>query len=93
MTTEEIADALELTAKLMELHEENPFKVKAVAGGAYRLSKTRIELAGKTQEEAGKLTGDKSQQAKGLGKQVAGKAEKAYGDMKEGVKNADRDRH
>jgi uncharacterized protein YjbJ (UPF0337 family) len=51
------------------------------------------DLAGKIQEEAGKLTGDKSQQAKGLGKQVSGKAEKAYGDMKESVKNANRDNH
>ena len=51
MNTEEIADSLELTAKLMELHEENPFKVRAVANGAYNLSKTRIDLTCKTQSE------------------------------------------
>ncbi len=65
MSTEDIADSLELTAKLMELHEENPFKVKAVANGAYKLSKTRIELAGKTQAEI--------EQIEGIGKGIAAK--------------------
>jgi uncharacterized protein YjbJ (UPF0337 family) len=45
------------------------------------------EIAGKVQEEAGKLVGSKEQQAKGLGKQISGKAEKAYGDVKEAVKD------
>lgn len=65
MNTEEIADSLELTAKLMELHEENPFKVKAVANGAYNLSKTRIDLTGKTQAEI--------EQIEGIGKGIAAK--------------------
>ena len=65
MSTEEIADCLELTAKLMELHEENPFKVKAVANGAYKLSKTRIELLGKSQSEI--------EQIEGIGKGIASK--------------------
>ncbi len=65
MSTEEIADCLELTAKLMELHEENPFKVKAVANGAYKLSKTRIELHGKSQSEI--------EQIEGIGKGIASK--------------------
>ena len=46
------------------------------------------DLAGKVQEEAGKLMGNKTQQVKGIGKQVAGKAEKSYGDAKEVVKDA-----
>jgi uncharacterized protein YjbJ (UPF0337 family) len=46
------------------------------------------DIAGKVQEEAGKLTGSKEQQVKGLGKQIAGKAEKAYGDVKAAVKHA-----
>ncbi len=45
-------------------------------------------LAGKVQEEAGKLVGNREQQAKGLQKQVAGKAEKHLGDVKEVVKDA-----
>lgn len=57
MNTEDIADVLEITAKLMELHEENPFKVKALSAAAYKLSKTRIELGGKTPEEIEKIDG------------------------------------
>ena len=43
-------------------------------------------VAGKVQEEAGKLVGSKEQQAKGLGKQISGKAEKTYGNAKETIK-------
>ncbi len=46
------------------------------------------DIAGKVQEEAGKLVGSKEQQAKGMGRQIAGKAEKAYGDAKEVIKDA-----
>jgi uncharacterized protein YjbJ (UPF0337 family) len=44
------------------------------------------EVAGKVQEEVGKLGGSKEQQVKGIGKQITGKAEKIYGDAKEVVK-------
>ena len=43
------------------------------------------DIAGKIQEEAGKLTGSTEQQVKGLGKQVEGKVQKAVGDAKEAV--------
>lgn len=46
-------------------------------------------LAGKVQEEAGKLVGNKEQQAKGLLQQVEGNAQKKLGDAKEVVKDAD----
>ena len=46
------------------------------------------DLAGKVQEEAGKLVGSREQQAKGLQKQVAGKAEERLGDAKEVVREA-----
>jgi uncharacterized protein YjbJ (UPF0337 family) len=46
------------------------------------------EVAGKVQQEAGKLVGSKTQQAKGLGKQISGQAEKNYGDAKECIKDA-----
>ena len=49
---------------------------------------TLKDLAGQVQEEAGKLVGNKEQQAKGLLKQVEGKAEKNLGDAKEIVKDA-----
>jgi len=51
---------------------------------------TAKNIAGKVQEEAGKLVGSKEQQVKGLGKQIAGKAEKAFGDAKEVAHNASR---
>ena len=53
-----------------------------------QISGNAKDLAGKVQEEVGKLVGSKDQQAKGLGKQVAGNAEKAYGDAREAVKKA-----
>jgi len=57
MTTEDIADSLELTAKLMELQNENPFKVKAINSAAYKLGKTRLDLVGLTVEELTKMDG------------------------------------
>jgi uncharacterized protein YjbJ (UPF0337 family) len=43
------------------------------------------DVAGKVQEEAGKLVGSKKQQIKGLSKQIAGKAQKGVGDVKQAV--------
>ncbi len=63
--TEEIADILGLTARLMELHEENPFKIKSLSNAAFRLSKTQMELHGLTQEELEKI--------EGIGKSIAAK--------------------
>ena len=45
-------------------------------------------IADKVQEKAGKLVGNKEQEAKGLKKQVEGKTEKALGDIKEVAKDA-----
>lgn len=65
MTNEAIADALKLTSQLMELHGENPFKVKALGSAAYRLDKTGISLEGKTVAELEAI--------EGIGKSIAGK--------------------
>jgi uncharacterized protein YjbJ (UPF0337 family) len=46
------------------------------------------DIVGKVQEEAGKLVGNKSQEAKGIQKQVTGKAEEKLGDAKAAVKHA-----
>ncbi|MGZ5819186.1 MAG: CsbD family protein, partial [Burkholderiaceae bacterium] len=46
------------------------------------------DIAGQVQEAAGKLVGNKDQEAKGLMKQVEGKTEKMYGDAKEVIKDA-----
>ncbi len=45
-------------------------------------------IAGKTQQEAGKLIGSTAQQAKGLKKQVSGKIQKSVGDTKEAIKDS-----
>lgn len=65
MTTEEIAQALKLTAQLMELHNENPFKIKSIANAAYKLDKTDIPLEGKSLQEL--------EQIEGIGKGIATK--------------------
>ena len=49
---------------------------------------TAKNIAGKVQEETGKLVGSATQQLKGLQKQQEGKAEKRVGDVKEIVKSA-----
>ena len=45
------------------------------------------EVAGKVQQQAGKLGGSKEQQIKGLSKQIAGKAQESVGDVKQSVKD------
>ena len=44
-------------------------------------------VAGKVQEEAGKLVGSKEQQIKGISKQISGKAQESVGDVKQAVKD------
>ena len=65
MTTHEIAKALKLTAQLMELHEQNPFKIKSIANAAFKLNKSDIDLEGKTVQEL--------EQIDGIGKGIAAK--------------------
>jgi DNA polymerase (family 10) len=65
VTTDEVADVLSLTAKLMEVLEENPFKIKSLANAAFRLSKTNIDLSGLSLQELEKI--------EGIGKSIAGK--------------------
>jgi uncharacterized protein YjbJ (UPF0337 family) len=45
------------------------------------------DIAGKVQEEAGKLIGSKEQQVKGLSKQISGKAQKGLGDAKQTIED------
>ena len=45
------------------------------------------DIAGKIQEQAGKLVGSKDQQVKGLTKQISGKVQKSVGDAKETLKD------
>jgi uncharacterized protein YjbJ (UPF0337 family) len=41
------------------------------------------DVAGKIQEQAGKLVGSKEQQVKGLSKQISGQLQKGVGDAKQ----------
>ena len=45
------------------------------------------DVAGKVQEQTGKLVGSKEQQVKGLSKQISGKMQKGVGDIEESVKD------
>ncbi len=65
MSNEEITDALEITAKLMELHGANAFKAKAYAAAAFRLSKMRYDFSGRTREDIESI--------EGVGKGIASK--------------------
>lgn len=47
------------------------------------------DVAGKIQEQAGKMVGSKKQQVKGRYKQVAGKIQKSFGDAKQSVEDFD----
>jgi len=47
---------------------------------------TAKDIAGKVQEEVGKLTGNDDQQIKGLDKQITGKVQESVGDVEELIK-------
>jgi DNA polymerase (family X) len=65
MNNEVILHALEMSGKLMELHDENPFKARAYANASFRLSKLRYDFTGKTAEDISAI--------EGVGKGVAAK--------------------
>ena len=54
----------------------------------HQLNGAVTDIAGKVQEETGKLIGSKEQQAKGLHKQISGKTEERLGDAQQVVKEA-----
>lgn len=49
------------------------------------------EAAGTVQRKAGEIVGSPEQQIKGSVREVAGNVQKNYGDVKEAVKDADKD--
>ena len=48
------------------------------------------DVAGKSQQKVGELTGNKTQQAKGAAKRVAGKLQKGVGNVEQTLDKADR---
>jgi DNA polymerase (family 10) len=65
MENKTIARTLRLLSQLMELHDENPFKIKSVANAAFKVDKLPYPIASKTLAEI--------EQVDGLGKSIAGK--------------------
>ena len=53
-----------------------------------QVSGARKGAQGKLQEQAGKAAGSGTQEAKGVGKQAEARLQKAYGDVKEALKNS-----
>jgi uncharacterized protein YjbJ (UPF0337 family) len=49
------------------------------------------EIAGKVQQEVGKLSGSQKQQAKGISRQISGKAQKVVGDVKAALDDASKE--
>ncbi len=52
---------------------------------------TAKDVAGKVQQQAGKLVGSEKMEAKGVAKQVSGKVQKGVGDVKDALKDATKD--
>jgi DNA polymerase (family X) len=67
MQNTDIIDTLELTAKLLELHAENDFKIKAYTTAVYHLEKTTADLANMSAVQLAAL--------QGVGKSMAAKIE------------------
>jgi DNA polymerase (family 10) len=65
MENKSIARKLRLLSQLMELHDENPFKIKSVANAAFKVDKLSYPIAGKACEDLEKIDG--------IGKSLAGK--------------------
>ena len=65
MENKNIAQSLRLLSQLMELHDENPFKVKSIANAAFKIDKLPFSISNKTVEEIDQIDG--------LGKSIATK--------------------
>ncbi len=65
MENKPIARTLRLLSQLMELHNENPFKVKSVANAAFKVDKLPFAIATKPATEIDKVDG--------IGKSIAAK--------------------
>ncbi|MVN22299.1 DNA polymerase/3'-5' exonuclease PolX [Mucilaginibacter arboris] len=57
MENKQIARHLRFLSQLMELHEENPFKIKSIANAAFKVDKLSFPLAEKTIAELDKIDG------------------------------------
>ncbi|TKB95270.1 DNA polymerase/3'-5' exonuclease PolX [Pedobacter cryophilus] len=65
MENKEISRALKLLSQLMELHQENSFKIKSITNASFKVDKLPFKLKDKTKEELEKIDG--------IGKSIASK--------------------
>lgn len=65
MTNQEIADVLAQTASLMELHDENSFKVRSIQNAGFQIEKIEITLS--------TLSISELEKQEGIGKSIAAK--------------------
>lgn len=65
MENKTVARTLRLLSQLMELHDENPFKIKSLANAAFKVDKLPYPISGKSLSEM--------EQVDGLGKSTASK--------------------
>jgi DNA polymerase (family X) len=65
LSNDQIIELLKLSASLMELHDENAFKIRSIQNAAFNLEKISISLASAKLEELEKI--------EGIGKGIAGK--------------------
>jgi DNA polymerase (family 10) len=65
MENKTIARTLRLFSQLLDLHEENPFKVRSVANAAFKVDKLPFAIANKSMEEMSSM--------EGIGKSTAAK--------------------
>ncbi|MGZ3764459.1 MAG: helix-hairpin-helix domain-containing protein [Mucilaginibacter sp.] len=57
MENKPIARTLRLLSQLMELHDENPFKIKSIANAAFKVDKLPFRASGKSLAELEKIDG------------------------------------
>ncbi len=65
MENKDISKVFKLLAQLMELHQENPFKVRSIANAAFKIDKLPFKLKDKASKELETIDG--------IGKSTAGK--------------------
>lgn len=74
ITNSQISHELGLTAKLLELHQGNEFKIKAYQAASFRIDRLQVELH--------TLSSDERRGLDGLGKSIQGKLDELINDGK-----------
>ncbi|RZL18657.1 MAG: DNA polymerase/3'-5' exonuclease PolX [Pedobacter sp.] len=70
MENKQVSRTLRLLSQLMELHEQNPFKIKSIANAAFTIDKLPFSLKDKPQSELESI--------QGVGKSIAAKVSELF---------------